>query len=329
MAVAEQNSKPQPLPRNEIPEAWAGRGHCPACDATPLRVVHLSGSADYLLCARCELSFEVAENGGAIRIKQFSEKLEFAEGELRYRWVQPATLPKLLENRAKILQEKVTGPAPKSLSDDEVWSRMLAFHKLGNQPKMIQFTLIQAGATQAQAEAAFVRLKKWSAQNAKRQTGRFWKISGVAFLLIFAVAAGTWGFVLYSINAKLKAGAQGPAAQTGQPFPVQLLEKLPDNIKPGFLKSPPTILDDSGPSRARCPVQAQEAADLFGGAASAWKPGGQVADSWQMLDSGAPSTIRIPQGMYAGYIDNKTFKFLSANGPATIHNVNFVTILCN
>jgi hypothetical protein len=75
-------------------------------------------------------------------------------------------------------------------------------------------------------------------------------------------------------------------------------------------------------------MQSQGAAALFGGDSTAWQRGSQV-DSWQMITTGSPSTIRIPTGMFAGFIDNSTFVFTSADGPSTIHNVNFVVIMCN
>ena len=47
-----------------------------------------------------------------------------------------------------------------------------------------------------------------------------------------------------------------------------------------------------------------------------------------MITADTPATISIPQDMYAGFINNKTFVFTAADGPATIHNVNFVVISC-
>ncbi|MEI7849885.1 MAG: hypothetical protein WCK35_29095, partial [Chloroflexota bacterium] len=74
-------------------------------------------------------------------------------------------------------------------------------------------------------------------------------------------------------------------------------------------------------------VRSQDATNLFGGVSGAWQRSSQPG-SWQMITTGRPATIRIPKGMYAGFIDNKTFVFTSADGPATIHNVNFVVISC-
>ncbi len=325
MLVNDNRKAPDFLPRKDIPDAWA-RGRCPACGAAPLKVIHLPDSPDYLLCAKCEMSFEVETNGSAIRLKNIPEQLGFVEDELRYRWVQPATLRKFLDNRAAIMQQKEKA-ARKALSDEEVWNRTLALYRLGNNPKMIQFTLVQAGATHEQTEAAAIRLKKWIEQDSKRQSRRFWVLGGAAFSVVFVIVAGL-AVTIGSINSQLETVAN-PAAAQKPILPLQALDLLPDVVKPGFLKSPPARVEYSGPARSRCPVRAQDAAKLFGGDAKTWKPGDQVADSWQMMNSGDPATIRIPQGMYAGYIDNTTFMFISVNGPATIYNVNFVAIMCN
>ena len=327
MVVEENKKMPDFLPRKEIPDAWAEKGICPACGAKPLKVVHLPDIPDYFLCTKCEMSFEVETNCKAIRVKNIPEKLEFVEEKLRYHWVEPATLRYYLNNRQALILEKVGVAAPAvTLSDDEVWNRMFSLYRLGNNPKMIQFMLIQGGATQEQAETGFARLKRWSDQEASRQNRKLGLVGGVAAFIILVLIAGV-AFTYNSINSQLGEKAANPSA-TNQPLmPLELLNKLPDGIKPGFLKSPPVSVENTGPASARCPGNPQDAAKLFGGEADLWKVGSQP-DSWQMMNPADPATIRIPQGMYAGYIDNKTFVFSSADGPATIHNVNFIAISC-
>ena len=103
MAKQENNiPKPDLLARKEIPDAWAQSGHCPACQAASLQVVHLSNATDYLICAKCELSFEVALNGGKIRIKNVPDQLGFMEQELRYHWVEASALTYFFSNRLVI-----------------------------------------------------------------------------------------------------------------------------------------------------------------------------------------------------------------------------------
>jgi hypothetical protein len=134
-------------------------------------------------------------------------------------------------------------------------------------------------------------------------------------------------FTYNSINSQLGEKAANSSA-TNQPLmALQVLNALPDAIKPGFLKSPPVRVENTGPATARCPDNPQDATRLFGGQADSWKQGSQP-DSWQMMNPGDPATVRIPQGMYAGYVDNKTFVFSEANGPVTLYNVNFIAISC-
>jgi hypothetical protein len=51
--------------------------------------------------------------------------------------------------------------------------------------------------------------------------------------------------------------------------------------------------------------------------------------SWQMISAGNPVNVKVPDGMTAGYVDNKSLQLLSVHGPATIYNVNFLVITCD
>ena len=327
MVIDNNRQRTDLVPRRDIPESWAARGHCPLCANLSLKVVHLADAPDYLLCSQCELSFEVEMNCGILRLKNIPEQLGFVESELRHNWVQPSVLRKLLENRASIMQQKAGTLTTETLSDEEVWTRMLGLYRLGNKPRMIEFMLIQGGASREQVEVAALKLKSWSEQDERRQGRKLWTVGGVTILLILALFAAGWVFTSSRINAQLDQG-RGLSQSARQPNqPLQMLNNLPDALKPEFLKAPAPYVEKNGPLPARCPVRAQEAADLFGGDAAAWQPGSQP-DSWQMITTGKPAVIRIPQRMYAGFIDNKTFVFTAADGPATIYNVNFMVISC-
>jgi hypothetical protein len=321
---AETGKQPDPIPRFEIPDAWASSGHCPACGAAPLKASHFPDLPDFLVCSQCELTFEVAANAGLMRVKNFPEKLEFAEEDLRYRWVAPSVVRHFYQDREALIREKARVAALAELSDEEVWNRAFALNRLGNEPWVIKQVLVQAGASQAQAEAALRKLKIWSAQNSKRQTQKLWWVGGSAAVLVIALLGG-WMTILNRINTVL---VQEKKEQADAPLlPLEILEALPDPVKPGFLKAPPAYVEQVGPESARCPVSPTDAANLFGGQAEMWKAGSQP-DSWQMLNPGDPATLRLPAGMYAGYIDNETFVLRNANGPATIHNVNFIVVSC-
>ena len=327
MVVDDNRKRTDLFPRKDIPDAWAARGRCPLCASATLKVVHLPEYPDYLLCPPCELAFEVEMTAGIIRLKNIPEQLGFVEDELRHNWVQPAVLRKLLENRRSIMDQKSRAAPKQTLSDDEVWQRMLALYRLGNKPKMIEFTLIQAGAAREQTEAAALRLKSWSEQEEKRQGQKLWLVGGVTALLIVALVAGGWIFTNYQINNQLAQGRANSKALSQPNMPLQVLNSLPDGIKPEFLKAPPARVESVGPAATRCPLNSADAYKLFGGDIKGWQRG-TTPDSWQMITTGKPSTIHVPKGMYAGFIDNTTFVFTSANGPATIYNVNFVAISC-
>jgi len=335
MVVEDNQSKtPERLPLKQIPDAWATSGRCPACGAAPLQLVHLASPADYLLCPRCELSFEVEQNAGNIRVKNIPDGLGFAEEQLRFHWIKPTLLRELLDSRRAPVEQKAAGAlsALPALSDEEVWNRMLSLYHLGNKPKMVELILMQAGATHEQAQAAFVRLKKVSEQETRGQIRKFWLFGGVVALLAI-LSIGGWALMMNRINAQLQQGLSNPSTGNRSSSPLQLLNDLPDAIKPAFMKSAPLQVDQGsfpprGTKLADCPTSTVDAAALFGGAASAWSKPNQP-NAWQMVETGAPITIQLPAGMVAGLIDNKSYGFLSVTGPATIYNVNFVAIVCN
>jgi hypothetical protein len=321
------NDKPKnTLPKMDLPNAWGKGGHCLACNTTPLQVIHIHDGADYLICRKCELSFEVAATGRQIRVKNIPDDLGFAESELRFRWVEPGLIQSLIKNRHLILQKNVQSEQKATLTDDEIWERTLSLHRLGNKPKKIEFILLQAGADPKQIEWALPKLKQYIAQENTRQSRKLAWTGGIAALVMILLFSG-WYIMLDQISSTLEQGAANkkPAAI----IPLRpIADVFPDVIKPGFLKSPPARVVASQPSTARCPGNSEDAARIFGGKASAWQRASR-AGAWQMIDTGSPATVRVPSGMVAGYIDNVSFMFYSANGPATIKNVNFLVITCD
>jgi len=315
------------FPRQDIPDAWGAKGRCPMCGKSSLQVMHLSKSPDYLLCSSCDLSFEIEKSSGIIRLKNIPEELGFVEDELRYNWVQPATLRNLMENRNLVKQQKAIPAAREALSDEDVWNRMLSLYKMGNKPKMIGFMLIQNGATKEQVEAAALKLKKWSEQDEKQQKGKLWVLGVITLLLVMTIFLGGLAFTSSQIDNQLSQGRGSPQGASQPSMPLVALNSLPDIVKPEFMKGSPLRVENVGPDYARCPTNSTNAAKLFGGDAAGWQPGSQP-ESWQMITTGKPATIRIPKGMYVGFIDNKTFVFTTADGPATIYNVNFAAISC-
>ena len=68
MVIDNNRQRTDLVPRRDIPESWAARGHCPLCANLSLKVVHLADAADYLLCSQCELSFEVEMSSSLLRL---------------------------------------------------------------------------------------------------------------------------------------------------------------------------------------------------------------------------------------------------------------------
>jgi hypothetical protein len=319
-----------PQARTEIPEAWGKSGHCPACNTAPLQVVHLDAGADYLLCEKCELSFEIADSGGRIRVKNIPDTLGFAEEQLRFRWVKPGFLQILIKERSAGLAPtspvpQAANPSPPMLTDLDVWERTLSLYKIGNSDRKIKYILLQAGASEKQTKSALEYLKKHIAKESQQQSKKLLWLGSVVVMIFALIFGSTLGF-RGQIAARL---AAGDTASNTPILPMRdAAELLPDFVKPEFLKSEPAKVSSSGPTSGRCPSNNQDAAKLFGGKAEAWSPGNQPK-SWQMIDTGNPVTVRVPGGMVAGYIDNTTFMFYSANGPSTIQNVNFLVIVCD
>jgi hypothetical protein len=104
---------PDPQPRFEIPDAWAGKGRCPLCGASGLQVRHVSGAPDQMTCIRCRAAFEVEQDGARIRL---------TDVPLRLGWTFISTKPTTLnlpvgmymgyvEFGASLSITQVSGPA--------------------------------------------------------------------------------------------------------------------------------------------------------------------------------------------------------------------------
>jgi hypothetical protein len=332
MGIQENKLSSTPLPKWEIPDGWSKSGHCPACGAANLKVTHLPDHADYLSCAQCEIAFEVECGGKYVRLKYIPDALEFMDAILHNRWVEASRLSSIInEKRAPVQEKKILSP-PSALSEEDVWSRALSMYRLGNKPKMIQLILVQSGQTQDLADAILARLKKVAEQDAQRQNQKFWTLAGISFLVIFFMA-GSWLYM--SGNLPVLLGlvtvTPVPTPAANQPSAIgRLLNLIPKDTKSDLMNLPDTKVEENkGPARAECPTTPTLAAELFGGDPSAWKRDDSQLPSWQMISTGDSVTVSVPDGMTAGYVDNKSFNLMSVQGPATIYNTNFLVITCD
>ncbi len=322
------------MPKRDIPDGWAKNGRCPACGAAGLKVTHLPDMPDYMSCPKCEISFEVENGGRYVRLKYIPDALEFVDGILHNRWVEAAKLAGIIEkNRPAASQKKTPDqPPPVVLTDDDAWNRALKMYRLGNSPKMIQLMLLQSGQSREQADSIFVRLKKVADEDAQKQSQKFWAMAGGAIFVIFLLA-GAW--LGASGKLAIMTGAvtetPSPTQSANQPSAIGMLAKLiPADAKPDLMNLPDTTVEkNKGPDRAACPGTPQSAAKLFGGDPVSWYRDQEQFPSWQMISSTDSATVKVPTGMTAAYVDNKTFTVQSIFGPAIIHNVNFLVITCD
>jgi hypothetical protein len=319
-----------PSPIWEIPDIWVKNGHCPACGATNLKVIHLPDHADYLSCEHCEVSFEVETGGKNIRLKSIPDEYGFADAVLHNCWVEASNLASIISERRALFQEKKnsSSSAP-MLYEEDAWHRALGMYHMGNKPKMIQLSLLQSGMAQEEAGVIFEKLITLAKQDAERQNQKFWSVAGISLFLII-LAAGSWLYVSGNLSILFGAAPVTPASVAVKPSVVErLLDLVPEGAKPALLNLPDTTVTNSGPEISACPSTAAAAARLFGGTPALWKKDASQFTSWQMISTGDSVTVRVPNGMVAGYVDNKSFKLLSVHGPATINNVNFVAITCD
>ncbi|CAG1015453.1 hypothetical protein ANAEL_05267 [Anaerolineales bacterium] len=329
-----QENKPSiPMPRREIPESWVKNGRCPACGAANLKLTHLSDVPDYLSCSKCGISFEVENGGRYVRLKHVPDELEFVDEILRNRWVESSKLAGIIARHRPVAEEK---KAPDQLSaaspTDDAWKRALRMYQLGNNPRTIQTMLIQSGLNQEQVDVILARLKRVAEDETQQQNKKFWIVAGIS-LFVLVLLTGMWLAtsgkvpVLFGTVTATPVPTQDP----NQPSAVTMLMKLiPAGAQPNLSNLPdPTVETGKGPAKAACPGTPESAARLFGGDPSLWYRDVDEIPSWQMTNSGTAISVKVPAGMTAAYLANRSFKALSIRGPATIYNVNFLVITCD
>jgi hypothetical protein len=333
MGTEDKKTSSPPVPKRDIPDVWAKNGRCPACGSTTLKVTHLPDLSDYLSCTQCEIAFEVEVGGRHIRLKYVPDELKFIDAILHGRWVEASKLSGIISKHRPITQEKkssIDSALSSTSSGDEVWNRALRMYRMGNKPRMIQLTLIQSGLTQEQSDVVFAKLDNIAKQDAQRQNQKFWTVAGVSILVvIFLACSGIYLSGNLPVLFGLATLTPAPS-QVSQPSAVdKLLDLVPDDAKPDLLNLPDITIDYHGPSKAACPATPDTAATLFGGDPTYWTRDMNQFPAWQMISTGDSVTVRVPDGMTAGYVDNKSLKLESIHGPVTISNVNFLAITCN
>jgi hypothetical protein len=120
-----------------------------------------------------------------------------------------------------------------------------------------------------------------------------------------------------------------PAGAVPADLPPQLATLLPPGAR---LVNPTPIIqrgpESGAPGRSACPLDAETAAGLFGGQADNWQYD-QASGGWMMF-SLELETVRVPEGMTAGYLTfSQSLSLSEVSGPAVIENVNMVAVLCS
>ncbi len=131
---------------------------------------------------------------------------------------------------------------------------------------------------------------------------------------------------LFPATATLSANDLATGDAKKSKLPPWLATLVPSSITVINVATP--SLDPNGPPKSACPATAAEASVLFGGPADSWSFSRQL-QGWIFILADNPTSIRIPANMTAGYLVlGDSLTMLSAVGPVTIHNVNFVAVSC-
>lgn len=288
-----------------------------------MKVIHLTDIPDYLICSKCEISFEVDVTGQMLHIKVVPDRYEAADAVLYRKWIEARSLRGIIEKskHTSMPVQEFVAPPPKSMTNQEVWERAQGMYRLGNPPKKIELFLLQAGASPQQAAGALRALKRKAEQDAKKQSSRILVVAGVSIFLVIAAFAG-WLFASgqYAVLFGLATPTPAPVGFTAS----DILKLIPSGVRPEL---PDTTVRKGGVAAAGCPKTLNGATATFGGDAGSWKFDSQLM-SWQMVSMENSYTIRVPPNMSAGYVDNENFQFSQVYGPAIIYNVNFVAIIC-
>ncbi len=209
-------------------------------------------------------------------------------------------------------------------TEAELLQRAKALLALGNSPLQIQVALVQSGVAPELVQGVVATMRQLAHEQRQRQLRYAWLMTALVFACL-VLAAG--------IGVRLwhPAGVTVPgAAETPQPpTPTGVAGFLLSLPTPVVQTAPPQTTATGGVSQlGRCPNSAIEAASVFGGQAADWTY--KVDAGGWIMTAIMPQIIYIPAGMLAGYLQfgQSGANVNQINGPARIHNVNFIAITC-
>lgn len=323
-------------PLSTIPIAWAARGACPLCGASPLTLE----PPDRLACGRCGLAFEVEAGGARLHLVRLPAQVQ---GAADAEWRTAAEVRGWLETlvqagcpSAQVDVEPVpplAGPPaePAMPTPAEARAQARGLFALGHSLPQIDGILRRSGVwSPEQIAAALAELEPLVAAGRARQRRQAWLLAGLGFGLIAVVLTG---LAIYLSLLGASPAVPAPPATVGAAgagnWPAALQTLVPPGAR--LVNPTPAVQRLTGAAAAGahvCPQSPEEAAGLFGGLAKDWRYD-QASAGWLMFSALDMVTVQVPAKMVAGYMRiGESLDMVQVDGPATISGVNMIVITC-
>ena len=211
-----------------IPDNWGSRARCPICNKHGLRVLHIHGTPDLMVCDNCNTNFIVEEGGSHIRIVILPPMLQ-SHANLKDRWMtfeEVGDYIKRFINRNKTGMESAASikptihvpkdfasqdkPAPDTPEwmdadnckedelDPKLKQKVLDLYKLGNSPEQIKMIILQSNDFNAECIDTAIHYVRSIDDEKKKSQTRVLMIAGIVTivcLLSFIGALFIWSFL--------------------------------------------------------------------------------------------------------------------------------------
>jgi hypothetical protein len=163
-------------------------------------------------------------------------------------------------------------------------------------------------------------------EQARQSKKLLWSLGILAVVVIILVGVG------YVFQEKFLNQNQPVAESTAAPIPQNT--QAPNIVSRILKLNTPVVNYGAVPAAAStvsasgCPRTAQQAANLFGGQPPDWyNP--PSSNGWVMVRTGASTSIFVPKGMKAAYLQlSNRLQLVEVNGPATLGDAYYVAVSC-
>jgi len=211
-----------------IPDDWGSRAKCPICRSNMLRVLHIHGTPDLMICNQCNTNFLIEDGGSHIWITELPPMLQ-SHANLKARWMtfdethdyiskfidrnQTSTesaasiKPTIQAPNPEVLKAKLSEVAPSWVEGrtaleaeiaPEITQKVLDLYRLGNPPERIKNILKRSDGLDAElVESAISEVEAIDNQKRKRQTRWLW-VAGIITMVCLLISIGTlllWSFI--------------------------------------------------------------------------------------------------------------------------------------